>query len=451
MLREFANVVTTAARRSIERLKAQTLQVWARGMALDNLVVKAPAMICVAAGIVGLYSGALVAGLLLALVAVVWGGLLLTVVAAGLLTGGVLRAFELARLSARGVTLECRSCNERVNRPVYVCMGHDHAVDSGCGARHKNLVPGPLGTLHRICRCGRSLPTLLLLGKDHLVALCNHCGTELPRRGFTAPTLHIPVTGGPGVGKSVFMFSAVKRLFDEHEATGSDTDFWADTRFVEEFKRAQEGIADPERMRKTTETRPSAYTIYVGSAGKRRRLLYLFDSAGEIFDKSDDLAQAEFFTHTGGVVLCIDPFSLAGLRRQVDRATLDQVRSRASDPRAVLERLTENLREASRGSGKLRLRIAVVLTKADALVPAGVAHPYAALTAPEGQLQREARSAAAQTWISEVGVRDDIVTSLLTNYAAVSFFVVSHRDAIGRTAGPSPHDDPAAPLHWLLA
>ena len=258
----------------------------------------------------------------------------------------------------------------------------------------------------------------------------------------------------PRSAESVFMFASVKRLYDSVVGDETKRHFWADESFKNTFLQTKETIGNPEEMRKTTVTRPNAYNIYLGT-GKLRRLVYLYDSAGEIYDDSRALSEADFYRFTKGLVLCVDPFSLAGLRRQVDAATLDNVRSLDKDPKDVLERLTENLREwRIRGRGdKLSIKLAVVLTKADALQPAQIPHPYASLSTLNGEgSRRAARDAAVRDWIDEVGVRMDLVTSITNNFQTTSFFVVSHREAASTDPRPqrAVNDDPADPVQWIL-
>ncbi|MGV9251075.1 hypothetical protein [Streptomyces sp. NPDC003697] len=61
-------------------------------------------------------------------------------------------------------------CGRTVDRPVRLCPT--------CGARHRRLVPGRYGALHRRCRCGTRLPAVL--GVRRLAACCPHCGRALP-------------------------------------------------------------------------------------------------------------------------------------------------------------------------------------------------------------------------------------------------------------------------------
>jgi hypothetical protein len=175
-----------------------------------------------------------------------------------------------------------------------------------------------------------------------------------------------------------------------------------------------------------------------------------------VYNDSGVLSQADFYRFTKGIVFCVDPFSLPGLRRRVNQATLDDVRSLPGDPKAVLERVAENLREwriRSKSGGKLAIKMAVVVTKADALAPAAIPHPYADLSiARDNGNARNDRDAAVRGWIEQVGVRADLVSSIANNFQTTSYFVVSHRDAA--SSDPQPHratnDDPADPVQWIL-
>ena len=450
VIREFGLVVSESSQAVTRRLGQWISLTWHRLGQFDNWLWKALVILPILGAIGGLVVGGCLAAVVLAAATLVAGVLLALLVLVGRLVGLVLRGIEMAVLAIRGITLECPVCRERVTAPIYRCSGQ-----AGCDAAHSRLAPGSCGILFRVCQCGRSLPTLLLLGKIKLVSQCSHCRAQLPLRGYSAPTLHIPVAGGPQVGKSVFMFAGVKRLYDGVGGDDTQQHFWADEKFMQTFAETMAMIQKPEGMRKTTVDRPNAYNIYLGT-GTMRRLMYLYDTGGEIYEDSGTLSQADFYRFTKGIVLCIDPFSLAGLRRRVDRTTLDNVRSLPTDPKAVLERMTENLREwgvAGNRKGRLGTKVAVVVTKADALAAAQLPHPYATLAPPNGNgPSRAQRDAAVRAWMTEVGVRADLVSSITNNFATTSFFVVSHTDA--GTNDPHPqrglNDDPADPIQWIL-
>lgn len=397
------------------------------------------------AATIGLVAGAAVALGFVGIVSVVFAALLVLFVVGALLTGAGAGLLELGVLFVRGITVECPTCHVRAIRPVYQCQ------NASCHAMHRRLLPGRSGVLRRTCRCGQTLPTLLANGKTKLAAFCAECSAPLPIRGLSAPTAHIPVVAGPQAGKSVFMQIAVSRLM----LLGNGFEF-ADSDAMAVFEtNLKIGVTDdPKRAIKTVVARPRAYNIFVGKDGSlARRLLYLYDPAGEILESVDQLAEAQFLRFTKGVVFVVDPFALRRVRSSTDRSMLGEVRASNTAPREVLERFRDTLREHIRAdrTGRIHRPVAVVITKADGLLNvSGVRHPYAGLSNGD----RETRSQAVQDWIAEMG-QGDIVSSLANNFTRVSYFVVSYQDAREVTQHKSHgaavfNDDPAQPLLWLL-
>ncbi|RKT52843.1 TRAFAC clade GTPase domain-containing protein [Saccharothrix australiensis] len=408
---------------------------WREDTVLPGLLA-VPAAVAAVAGLVG---GALAAAALVAFTSLVFLALLVVLVTGALLTAGGARLLEFGVLFLRGITLECPACHERVTRPIYRCDA------PGCGAAHRKLVPGTAGVLRRTCRCHRVLPTLLALGKNRLSAQCGACRHELPEKGLSAPTVHITVVAGPKAGKSVFMHSAVSRLRLRDEGFE-----FADPRAKESFERNVElGVhLDPSRALKTATVKPRAYNVFVGR-GRARRLLYLYDPAGEHVASVDHLADAQFLAFTKGVVFIVDPFSLRQVRADTDRAVLGRVSASHTAPKEVLERFVEALveRGSARRDNRIGIPVALVLTKCDGLLdPAGAAHPCAGL----GAAPRAERDRAIRSWLTANG-QHDVLSSLDNHFAAVSCFAVSYRDAV-EVGGQhdTVNDDPAAPLRWLL-
>lgn len=123
-------------------------------------------------------------------------------------TAFALRRFEITTQALRGITTECGNCHQLLPRPAFVCS---------CGRTHHHLMPGDQGVFRRTCLCGHRLPTLLLNGKRALPATCAHCRAPLPAFAQSLPTVHIPIVGGKGSGKSAFTTAALSRpLGDRH-------------------------------------------------------------------------------------------------------------------------------------------------------------------------------------------------------------------------------------------
>ena len=399
-----------------------------------------------------LLAGGTVAAAILTATTTVFAVLLGTVIGVLMLACGVLRAVELGLLRLRGITVECPSCHRRVGVPVYECPT--------CQALHHRLVPGSLGVLARTCRCRQELPTLLVQGRSRLRAHCGHddCRGVLPLGGLTVPTRHVPVVAGRAAGKTVHTMAAIADL----RARADEAAFaFGDERTETTFDEVESRLRDVSAVPATLPTAPlRAATFFLG-AGPARRLMYVYDAAGESYQSSDRVSGLRFLGATAGVVLVVDPFALPSVR---DRMLADDVAlpvHSTEPPGDILGRFTAGLREhgARLTQGRVAVPVALVLTKCDVLVAGGpVRHPYEDLTAPDGDAGlRRARSAAVAGWLDAEAGEGGLVRQLGTDYTTVAYFAVSALDGFGtvervsgRTGKPVCNDAPSAPLRWLL-
>jgi hypothetical protein len=338
---------------------------------------------------------------------------------------------ETGVLAVGGITVECGSCHQRMARPVFACP---------CGRRHRNLMPGTHGTFHHTCQCGRRLPTLLILGKRNLDARCGHCDSRLPGPVQSVPTFHLPVVGGAAAGKSVFMHAALSRLYQERDRSQF---LPADLSTAQRLERGRQALLDGTLPPRTSALQPVAYSIHLGG----KRMLHMYDAAGEILERAQDLAVATFLRLSDGIVFVIDPFSLPAVRARADPSTLRAVHASGTDPKAVLDGLVQTLQE----HGTRRPPVAVTITKADVLpaVP-GLRHPYAS-----SPTDHAARSATVRQWLVDQN-HADVTNSLDHHFPKVRYFTTTYHDATGITPQQTPagsaitNDDPAAPILWLI-
>ncbi|MCA1702029.1 MAG: hypothetical protein LC808_01650, partial [Actinobacteria bacterium] len=352
----------------------------------------------------------------------------------------------------------------RVGAPVYSCP---HCPE-GSPALHRKLIPGPQGVFSHVCRCGNSLPTLLLRKKWKLQAYCQHngCNKPLPVKGLTAPTIHIPVVAGRAAGKTVFMMAAVASLETQAQNSPDPLSFeFADLQAKKEYRTRRDAL-EKAAFSGIGATLPEisvkAFNIYIGPEGSaQRRLLYLYDAAGERYETSDGVATFRFLGHTAGVIVIVDPFSFAAVRRFVTSDVLAGLRHSEADADEVFGRFAQTLREnlSVRITQKIEVPVAVVLTKCDGLLTAPeVAHPYDELGDAASDLsKRTVRSAAVRSWLESVAGQRSFVATLENTFGRCGYFAVSALDAFrlrarasGRTSATIRNDDTAAPLVWLL-
>ena len=341
------------------------------------------------------------AGLGLAISAVFGIAIALTVIAA-VVAAAVMRVLEVVMLRLRSITLECPACHRKATAPAYLCPHCPPAAR----ALHRRLVPGLHGVFFRICRCGDRLPTLLVGKKYLLEAFCQHCNAALPVNALTAPTLHIPVVAGRQAGKTVFMTAAVAGLERRSgDGSGASGFAFADPGSLPAYVRARDALrhASFSEIGATVAVASApAFNIYLGTR-RSRRLMYLYDAAGERFEQESGIETLRYLEHAGGVVVIVDPFSFPDLRRSTEPAILSDVRYSLVDVDEVVSRFAEGLRRTAgtRADRRLDARAAVVLTKRDALLrSAVVAHPYDELgpAATDPAMFTE-RSAAVQAWL----------------------------------------------------
>ncbi|MEX5636348.1 TRAFAC clade GTPase domain-containing protein [Parafrankia sp. FMc2] len=385
-------------------------------------------------------------------------------VAGSLVVAGLMRTFEQISLWARGITLECQKCHRRVTAPAYACaLCPPHSV-----AIHKRLVPGSLGIFQRLCRCGNTLPTLLTGGKWRLTAYCNHCKEQLPRKGMTAPTFHVPVVAGRRAGKTIFMMSAIAYL-ERRSLQSDDSSFeFADQAAMDEFGRARQALSS-QRLSSISATDRAApvraYNVYLGpEKSSDRRLLYFYDPAGEKYEQHGirgGLTNFHFLGHTGGIVLVVDPFSFAEVRDGADTSTLALARPSTADPEDVFQRFVQSFRAHLDlpVDRRARIPLAVVLTKSDALLGLrDCAHPYDKLTGHvDAAAERGDRSAAVRQWLVGVVGQRSLVTTIEGAFEQVGYFAVSGLDAFdlasrrsARSGDDIINDAPSAPVAWLI-
>jgi hypothetical protein len=412
----------------------------------------------------GVVVGFTLAAAFMLVVSVVYLLIIVLLVAGLLLIGLAARAFEQLSLWVRGITLECQSCHRRVTAPIYACP----RCPPGAVAMHAKLVPGSLGVFRRLCRCGHTLPALLAGGKWKLTAYCNNeaCRQVLPVKSMTARTFHVQVVAGRRAGKTVFMMSAIARLWTRSEP---DLAFeFADQRALSEFTQASAALRaeTPQGIRITRAADPiHAYTGYLGKEHSRvRRLLYLYDPAGETMENTQarrGLATFTFIDHLRGLVFIVDPFSFQEVTAAADPVTLGAVQRSSANPEGVFERFVEKFRERRRlpVDRKIRTGLAVVLTKADALATlVNCPHPYENIaTSASAEQLRADRSAAVRDWLIDTVGQRGMVAKIENTFTDVGYFTVSALDAFtvrgrqsARTRRPVLNDDPSAPITWLV-
>lgn len=346
------------------------------------------------------------------------------------IAANTLYLLEKARMRLRRAHYECPEDHERFPLPTYVCPA--------CGAKHRKLLPGRHGILHRVCECDRAaLPTLQLNGRNKLPMECPD-GHSMSGAIGIAQNVPIPLAGGPSAGKSSYLAAAMIEL----ERLGAEGSLALSV--VEEsrsgFDALTSALRGGIRPAKTADEQAPALVAEVGDDG-HPRILYAYDVAGEVYDSADKVKGMAFLARSAGLILLIDPLAIPRVAEEhADEIAplTDALRPSSEDPLRVFERVLGTLRES--GAGDLgKLPLAVVIAKADAI---GIEAEIAAGTGAES---------APKAWLEQNGA-GNLVRAIDLEFKRVNWFACS---ALGRTPveGDNRPYEPRGvlePMLWLL-
>lgn len=373
------------------------------------------------------YIGLVLGAILTAVIGVVPALIILLVAGVAWAVGAPLRGIERLRRRRTGAYFDCSTCHDRFPLPVYLCPT--------CDARHKELSPGPFGVLSHRCTCGSVLPAVQWRGRERLASECPK-GHVLDEAVGVLRTIHVPVAGGPSTGKSTFLAAALLE-FDQASQDGrlattvQTTSRQAYERMLDAFR---QGIPAPK-----TDGVPPAVTAEV--RGKDRAgLLYAYDVAGEVYGDEDELRRDPAHGLAEGVVLLVDPFSLARVRADLGEQIDAEAGLNPSEesPQRMLERLIGVF--AEQGTDLSHVSAAICVTKTDAL---GIGDAIAAAPGDDDD-------ARTRAWLDQQG-EGNFVRAAEDAFRTVRCFGVS---ALGRTpgtgSGPFRPVGASAPLLWLL-
>jgi hypothetical protein len=124
----------------------------------------------------------------------------------------------------------------------------------------------------------------------------------------------VPVFGGPAVGKSSFLLSVLRELTEHWAPPRNFTVTFPDSSMDREVHRAWQNLGRGLPPTKTLNSLPRAINAQVDRNGQDKRLLYLYDPAGEAFGETEGLQLHKYQDYLSGLVFLIDPFSIQEVR-----------------------------------------------------------------------------------------------------------------------------------------
>lgn len=276
--------------------------------------------------------------------------------------------FSLVYLTERGFLAwkkfftVCPECHGKSPLPEYFCRK--------CGAVHRRLIPSQYGILHHTCTCGEKLPATFFLKRGELKARCPECENLLETEHTESRKAFVPVFGGPSVGKSAYLFSAVHTLISEAPRLGLAHSF-VDSRTESEFERVRQQLSNGRTPDKTLTTLPRAFNLQLQRADQSPRVLYLYDPAGEAFNETEGLVLHKYQEYLSGLIFLIDPFTIPAVQAEYEdrlRSVRDALKPSSLPVEDALSRILISMEEHF-GLGKaarVKVPVAVVVNKADA-------------------------------------------------------------------------------------
>lgn len=344
-------------------------------------------------GAVGMAAGAVVGTVAAAVCAMVH---LLAVgisAAAVRAAGTVLRGIDSAVLRIRNIKMVCPSCYERVAYPAYECPGR------ACARRHHDVRPGRFGVVRRRCQCGTRMKTLLLFGSARMDAYCPHCARPLEHRPGQTPEIVLPFFGATGAGKTRLLFSMVEqlRLWSDAAAERPRAEPFAaelaDSATSGKLDNARKWLSPGSAIDKTPPgDLPRAYVIRL-TAGRDKRILHLFDAAGEYFHTPGRTQELRYLNKAETFILVIDPLSVEAFWDRLlpeQQAELKELRSSAPSPDLAYQQAHEEIE--AMGVRLSKARLAVVFSRADLIdAPGDDVATWATNDLGLGNLARSAR------------------------------------------------------------
>lgn len=324
------------------------------------------------------------------------------------LVAAIYTAFTVVYLAERGYLLVkrffavCPNCHTKAPLPHYFCPG--------CGAVHPRLIPSSYGILRHTCKCGYRLPATFFLGRGALRSRCPDpaCAQALEQAHTESRKLFVPVTGAKSVGKSAFLYTALRELVEHRAGELGLSHGFVESATERDYQRARDQFARGRRPDVTMDALPRALTLRLERPGQSPRVLYLYDPAGEAFADTQGTVLHRYQEYLSGLVFLVDPFAIPAVADEYRTrlaAHADALRPSTVPVEDTFARILIGMEEffGLRKGERIRVPVAVVLNKADAFD----------LEDRVGERAVDARMAVAPAGASREAVRDGLVRDQL--------------------------------------
>ncbi|WP_229905504.1 TRAFAC clade GTPase domain-containing protein [Lentzea cavernae] len=371
-------------------------------------------------------------GLLLALAALVSAGVgtglfLFVLLGCSYLALYLLRLVDVVMLRFRGITMTCRVCGHRVTEVLYGCPGCKTTL-------HGDVRPGRYGMTRRRCQCGKPFPSMMVLmwfvkQDDKPTLWCpRYRDGEEPHQltGHTGEMAEIvlPVFGAPSAGKTQLITVLIIAMEAMTTRSGGDFTYADDQsrKWAEDGKRKLVATSRPDKTKIATKggVAPPACSVLVAPRRGTRKLVHVFDAAGEIFSNAKQIQELQYFRIARTFVFVVDPMSIKSVWDGFELAERQAFEDRRAqqEPHVTFSETVSTM--TAMGVDLAKIHLVVAVSKADLVKPM-------LADVDTGD------SLAIKEWLEDVG-QGNIVRRMETTFKEVTYFLTAalpdeHNDA----------------------
>jgi GTPase SAR1 family protein len=340
----------------------------------------------------------------------------------------------------------CPHCYETFNLPAFRC--------SRCGLIHKDLVPSRCGMIIARCKCGRFMASSALTGRSQLDAVCPACRSNLAAANVRQ--FSIQLVGGKSSGKTAFL-AAFQHLY-LHRTSGMKklAIYGKPEKYFDDLELMYRGGPAPPR--------PSTSVLPYSLLHKIRRTskvsLVIYDIPAEVLLRGDFERNPRNFGFTDGVIIIVDPLSIASVREECLKSgdNYAAYSYSANDVNEVIVELVQKFYSITGRAAKRQIDVpvAIVINKADVKAvkrEIGLLKIKATFSAdPDAYLNdiTLARDRVCRAYLEHQGL-DNALNNLDGHFSNVRYFPVS---AMGHFSAPGEVFEQFGvmePITWIIS
>lgn len=361
-----------------------------------------------------------------------------------------------------GLSVVCDRCKIKTELPGYNCPM--------CGKTHYRLKPNVYGIFTHKCECGQKLPAAFYVRtknkatgdsyrRKKLNAVCGNPNCETRVYPDESRPFTITIAGSPSVGKTAYLTAVSHELIEEalpkvgctitHYTPEKETMYLAAAKDYRSGETAK-------TIESTDRDKPSAFSLsfFIEHPKlKPKRLLHIFDIAGETFIRNTEHERQLQYSYAG-VILIIDPMAIPEVRDRYENELdeIDALSIGGEDPNQVLSAFVAKVQNAGViAMGKqINVPVAIVINKIDqpgvkntfsndAISAYKTGHPDCKAEQVEDQMCRD--------FLREMRM-GNFVTTVDVNFKTVRYFACS---AIGHARGRGIYEPKGVlkPIEWI--